>query len=193
MVNKVILVGNVGMDPEVRTLESGVKVARVRLATTERIFNRQTNETTEHTEWHSVTLWRGLADVVDKYVRKGQQLYIEGSLRGREWEKEGQKHYTVEVVAEDMKLLGRRSDNPGYQSQQGGGYQSQQGGYQSQQGGYQSQQGGYQSQQGGGYQSQQGGGYQSQQGGGYQPPQYQQPAAPQAPVIPNEDPDDMPF
>ena len=178
MVNKVILVGNVGMDPEVRTLESGVKVARVRLATTERIFNRQTNETTEHTEWHSVTLWRGLADVVDKYVRKGQQLYIEGSLRGREWEKEGQKHYTVEVVAEDMKLLGRRSDNPGYQSQQGG-YQSQQGG------GYQSQQGGYQ--------SQQGGGYQSQQGGGYQPPQYQQPAAPQAPVIPNDDPDDMPF
>ncbi len=78
MINKVILVGNVGIDPEVRTLESGVKVARVRLATTERIFNRQTNESTEHTEWHTVILWRGLADVVDRFVRKGSQLYIEG-------------------------------------------------------------------------------------------------------------------
>ena len=65
-VNKVILVGNVGVDPEVRTTESGVKVARVRLATTERIYNRQTNENTELTEWHTITLWRGLADVVDK-------------------------------------------------------------------------------------------------------------------------------
>ena len=63
MINKVILVGNVGIDPEVRAIESGVKVARVRLATTERIFNRQTNESTEHTEWHTVILWRGLADV----------------------------------------------------------------------------------------------------------------------------------
>ena len=78
MINKVILVGNVGIDPEVRAIESGVKVARVRLATTERIFNRQTNESTEHTEWHTVILWRGLADVVDRFVRKGSQLYIEG-------------------------------------------------------------------------------------------------------------------
>ena len=118
MINKVILVGNVGLDPEVRTLESGVKVARVRLATTERIFNRQTNETTEHTEWHTVTLWRGLAEVVDKFVRKGSQLYIEGRLRSREWERDGQKHYATEIVADDMKLLGRRSDNgaqEGYQ------------------------------------------------------------------------------
>ena len=76
MINKVILVGNVGIDPEVRAIESGVKVARVRLATTERIFNRQTNESTEHTEWHTVILWRGLADVVDRFVRKGSQLYI---------------------------------------------------------------------------------------------------------------------
>ena len=86
MVNKVILVGNVGLDPEVRTTESGVKVARVRLATTERIYNRQTNENTELTEWHTITLWRGLADVVDRYVRKGSQLYIEGKLRTRVWE-----------------------------------------------------------------------------------------------------------
>nr|MBR2109625.1 single-stranded DNA-binding protein [Alistipes sp.] len=118
MINMVILVGNVGLDPEVRTLETGVKVARVRLATTERIFNRQTNETSEHTEWHTITLWRGLAEVVDKFVRKGSQLYIEGRLRSREWERDGQKHYATEIVADDMKLLGRRSDNgaqEGYQ------------------------------------------------------------------------------
>lgn len=118
MINKVILVGNVGLDPEVRTLETGVKVARVRLATTERIFKRQTNETSEHTEWHTITLWRGLAEVVDKFVRKGSQLYIEGRLRSREWERDGQKHYATEIVADDMKLLGRRSDNgaqEGYQ------------------------------------------------------------------------------
>ena len=111
MINKVILVGNVGMDPEVRALDSGVKVARIRLATTERYTDRQTNETKEQTEWHTVTLWRGLADVVDKYVHKGSQLYIEGSLRTREWtDKDNQKRYTTEIVATEMKLLGRRSD-----------------------------------------------------------------------------------
>ncbi len=112
MVNKVILVGNVGLDPEVRSLESGVKVARLRLATTERIFDRQTNESKELTEWHTVTLWRGLADVVDKYVRKGSQLYIEGSIHTREWtDKDNQKRYSTEIVANEMKLLGRRPDN----------------------------------------------------------------------------------
>ena len=70
MINKVILVGNVGIDPEVRTLESGVKTARVRLATTERYYNRETRETTEHTEWHTITLWRNLADEVDRFVHK---------------------------------------------------------------------------------------------------------------------------
>ena len=111
MINKVILVGNVGLDPEVRALESGAKVARVRLATTERYFDKQTNEAKELTEWHTVTLWRGLADVVDKYVHKGSQLYIEGSLRTREWtDKDNQKRYATEVVATEMKLLGRRGD-----------------------------------------------------------------------------------
>ena len=124
MVNKVILVGNVGLDPEVRTLETGVKVARIRLATTERIFNRQTNETTEHTEWHTVTLWRGLAEVIDKYVRKGSQLYIEGRLRSREWEKDGQRHFGIEIVADDMKLLGRRADNQQMGASQQPQYQS---------------------------------------------------------------------
>ena len=114
MVNKVILIGNVGMDPEVRALEGGAKVARVRIATTERIYNRQTQTATEHTEWHTVTLWRGLADVADRYVRKGSQVYIEGSLRTREWtDKDNNKRYTTEIVANDMKLLGRRAEGAG--------------------------------------------------------------------------------
>ena len=187
MINKVILIGNVGQDPEVRTLETGVKVARVRLATTERIFNRQTNETTEHTEWHTVTLWRGLAEVVDKYVRKGAQIYVEGSLRSREWERDGVKHYATEIVADELKLLGRRQDGTqsGYQQPQQGGYQQpQQGGYQQPQaGGYQ--QGGYQQPQAGGYQQPQAGGYQQPQAGGYQQPQQ--------PVIVDDNPDDLPF
>ncbi|HIY69360.1 MAG TPA: single-stranded DNA-binding protein [Candidatus Alistipes intestinigallinarum] len=182
MVNKVILIGNVGMDPEVRTLEGGAKVARVRLATTERLYDRQSNETKEHTEWHTITLWRGLADVVDRYVRKGTQIYVEGRLRTREWmDKDNNKRYTTEILADTMNLLGRRSDNPasdgapaGYGAQPQGGYQ--QGGYQ--QTGYQ--QGGYQ----------QGGA----PTGGYSQPQPQPQAQPQQPVTPPaDDPDDLPF
>lgn len=168
MINKVILVGNVGLDPEVRSLESGVKVARLRLATTERIFDRQTNETKELTEWHTVTLWRGLAEVVDKYVRKGSQLYIEGSIRTREWtDKDNQKRYSTEILANDMKLLGRRSDNVA--SQQGApAAQPQQSGYQQS----------------------------SYQQPSYQQPAYQQPAAtsaPATPQVPDDNPDDLPF
>lgn len=114
MINKVILVGNVGMDPEVRTLESGVKTARIRLATTERYTDRQTNEVKEMTEWHTITLWRGLANVVDSYVKKGSQLYIEGRLRTREWvDKDNIKRYSTEILADEMKLLGRRADGQG--------------------------------------------------------------------------------
>ena len=119
MINKVILVGNVGLDPEVRTMESGVKVARLRLATSERYTDRQSGERKEITEWHTITLWRNLADIVDRYVHKGSQLYIEGRLRTREWtDKDNIKRYTTEIMADDMKLLGRRSDNQ--QGQQGG-------------------------------------------------------------------------
>ncbi len=109
MINKVILVGNVGADPEVRTLESGVKTARVRLATSERFFNRETQQATEHTEWHTLTVWRNLADVVDKYVRKGSQIYVEGRLRTREWtDQAGNKRYSTEIMVDEMKLLGKR-------------------------------------------------------------------------------------
>ena len=176
MVNKVILIGNVGIDPEVRTLEGGAKVARIRLATTERLFDRQANETKEHTEWHTITLWRGLADVVDRFVRKGSQIYIEGRLRTREWmDKDNNKRYTTEILADTMNLLGCRSDNPASDGAPAPAYGAQQSGYQ----------------QGGGYQ--QSGGYQQ---GGYQQPAaapQPQPAAPSSPSVPADDPDDLPF
>lgn len=108
MINKVILVGNVGADPEIRAIDGGIKVARIRLATTERIYNKEKNETKELTEWHNVTLWRGLAEVVDKYIRKGSQIYIEGKLRTRDYEKNGVKCFATEILAEDMKMLGKR-------------------------------------------------------------------------------------
>ncbi len=107
MINKAIIVGNVGADPEIRTLESGVKVCRVRVATTERV--RKDDGWGDHTEWHTVVLWRGLADVADRYVRKGSQIYVEGPMRSNEWtDKEGNRRFTVEIIATDMKLLGRR-------------------------------------------------------------------------------------
>lgn len=112
MINKVILVGNVGADPEVRTLDNGIKCARIRLATTERVYNKEKNETRDVTEWHSITLWRGLADVVDRYVRKGSQLYIEGKLRTREYEKNGVKCFATEIVGEELKMLGRKEGTP---------------------------------------------------------------------------------
>ena len=174
MVNKVILIGNVGMDPEVRTVESGAKVARVRLATTERLYDRQSNETKEHTEWHTITLWRGLADVVDRYVRKGSQIYIEGRLRTREWmDKDNNKRYTTEILADTMNLLGRRSDNPASEGSRQSAYQ---------QSAYQ--QGAYQ--QGGGT-----GAY--GQGSGQSDVYQQSPSQPTAPTPPADDPDDLPF
>jgi single-strand DNA-binding protein len=109
MINKVILLGNVGADPEVRALDGGKKVARIRVATTERYTDQQGNKQ-EQTEWHSVTLWGSLADVADKYVHKGSQVYIEGKIRTREYEHNGEKRYATEIMANDMKLLGRPKD-----------------------------------------------------------------------------------
>lgn len=186
MVNKVILVGNVGIDPEVRSLENGTKVARVRLATTERIFDRQANETKEHTEWHTVTLWRGLADIVDRYVHKGSQIYVEGRLRTREWtDKDGNKRYTTEILADSMNLLGRRGDNNAAPAG-GAGYGQPQGAGQNY-GGAQGTpaQGSSAAPQYGG---QPGAQYGSQPSAASQ--SAQTPAAPSAPA---EDPDDLPF
>jgi single-strand DNA-binding protein len=111
MLNKVMLIGNVGKDPEIRHLENGTAVATVTLATTERYKDRN-GENKEQTEWHTIVLWRGLADVAERFVKKGSQIYIEGKIRSRSWEDQnGQKRYTTEIVADNMQLLGRRSDN----------------------------------------------------------------------------------
>lgn len=111
MINKVILIGNVGMDPEVRALETGIKMARLRIATTERIYNSSTGEKREHTEWHTIVLWRGQADFAEKYIRKGSQVYVEGKIRSREWTEEatGNKRYSIEILADEIRLLGNRS------------------------------------------------------------------------------------
>lgn len=111
MVNKVILIGNVGTDPDVRYLEGGVAVANIRLATTERYRNKN-GENIDQTEWHNVVLWRGLAEVVEKYVKKGMRLYIEGRIRTRSWDDQnGIKRYTTEIFADNMQMLSRADDN----------------------------------------------------------------------------------
>lgn len=159
MINKVILVGNVGADPEVRTLETGVKVARIRLATTESIYDRQTNERRDQTEWHTINLWRGLAEVADKYVRKGTQLYIEGSLHTREWtDRDNVKRFSTEITANEMKLLGRRPDGASAQQSAYAATPAQQPAYQA-----------------------------------APAPQPVAPQPVQAPVVPNDNPDDLPF
>jgi len=109
-INKVILVGNVGKDPEVRYLDSGVAVANFPFATSETYKNKNGEKVTT-TEWHNIVLWRGLAEVVEKYVKKGSQLYLEGKIRSRSWDdRDGNKRYTTEIVADTMQMLGRRSD-----------------------------------------------------------------------------------
>lgn len=109
-VNKVILVGFVGNDPEVRYLESGTPVANFRLATSENYTNRS-GEKVSQTEWHNVVVWRGLAEVVEKYVKKGSQLYIDGRIRTRTWDdRDGNKRYTTEIVADNLQMLGRKGE-----------------------------------------------------------------------------------
>jgi single-strand DNA-binding protein len=108
-VNKVILVGNLGIEPEIRTLENGTKVARLRIATSESYTNRE-GVRVENTEWHTVTLWRQLAEIAEKYLEKGKQVYIEGKLQTRSWkDKEGNDRYATEIVADKMQMLGRAS------------------------------------------------------------------------------------
>ena len=157
MINKVILIGNVGQDPEIRytgDVNNGTKVATFRLATTERYRDRAGN-LQEHTEWHSIVVWRNTADVVEKYVKKGTQVYIEGRLRSRSWDDQnGNKRYVTEIVADTLQLLGRKAEG-------------QQGGYP---GASQPQQQAYQQP--------------GIQQPSYQQPSYQQPAYPQQPMQP---------
>ena len=196
--NKVMLIGNVGNDPEIRYLDSNpqspqgnTKVASFRLATTERYRDRN-GETRENTEWHSIVAWRSNADLVEKFVHKGSQIFIEGKLRTRQWtDQTGNKRFTTEIQADNIQLLGKRPDAPqGGQPGQGtpGGYSGPndyrgQGGYQGQ-GGQGNFQGGYAGQ---GFQGQ--GGQPAGPQGGYAPAGPapmgpSQPAQPSAPVYP---------
>lgn len=106
-VNKVILIGNLGADPEVRHLQNDVTVANFNMATSETYKDRQTGEKREVTEWHRVVVWRGLAEVVEKYLRKGSKVYVEGKLRTRKWEKDGIDRYTTEIMADNLSMLDR--------------------------------------------------------------------------------------
>jgi single-strand DNA-binding protein len=119
-VNKVILVGRLGKDPEIRNLDSGVSVANFTLATSETYRDKTSGDKKEITEWHNVVLWRGLAEVAQKYLHKGDMVYIEGKLRTRSWEKEGITRYTTEIIADTMTMLSTKgsgsSGDSGYAS-----------------------------------------------------------------------------
>ena len=111
-VNKVILVGNVGKDPEVRYLEKNLVVANFTLATTDRGYTTQNGiQIPERTEWHNIVAWKTLAELSEKYIRKGSQLYIEGKIQTRSWEKDGIKRYTTEILADNIMLLGKKSES----------------------------------------------------------------------------------
>lgn len=171
-VNKVILVGNCGKDPEVRYMPNGNAVANLTLATSESYKDKNTGQAVEKTEWHRVIFFGKLAEVVGEYCRKGSQIYVEGKLQTRKWtDQQGVERYTTEIVVDgftgQMQMLGARQDSG---QQQSGGYQ---GGQQSQ-AGYAQQQSSHQQSQGG--QSQGGYAQQSaQQGGGFAPRQQRAP------------------
>ena len=195
--NKVMLIGNVGKDPEVRYLEgagqngAGRKVATFTLATSERYRDRN-GDSRENTEWHNIVAWGQPADIVERFVKKGTQLYIEGRLRTRSWtDKTGGTRYTTEINVDNLQLLGRKDGQNDGGYQQGGQYYGQQGGGNYQQGGsYAGQQGSGNYQPSGTYAGQQ---------GGYQQPSYQKPYQAPAPAEPakpaaDDDPaDDLPF
>ena len=120
-INKCILVGNLGNDPEVRYLPNGGAVANVTVATSESWRDKQTGETQERTEWHRVKFFGRLAEIAGEYLRKGRQVYIEGSLRTDKWQDQsGQDRYTTEVIASEMQMLGGRGDDASARSGQGG-------------------------------------------------------------------------
>jgi single-strand DNA-binding protein len=109
-VNRVILIGNLGKDPEIRSLEGGVKVANFSLATSE-TYKGKNGEKVDSTEWHNIVLWRGLAEVAENYLKKGNTIYVEGKIRTRDWtDKDGNKRYTTEIIADNMVMLGGKRE-----------------------------------------------------------------------------------
>jgi len=137
-VNKVILVGNVGQDPDTRYMPSGGAICRISLATSETWKDKNTGQNQERTEWHQIVFFNKLAEIVNQYVRKGHKLYVEGSLRTRSWEQDGIKRYATEIIGSDMQMLGSpngpANDYPEYQqgANQNTGATRQQGGQQQQ-------------------------------------------------------------
>ena len=125
-INKVILVGNLGADPETRYTASGAAITNIRVATSESWRDKQTGETQERTEWHRVVFFSRLAEIAGEYLRKGSQVYVEGSIRTRKWQgQDGQDRYTTEVVANEMQMLGGRGGDTAARPQQGGGFRDQ--------------------------------------------------------------------
>ena len=176
-INKVILVGNLGNDPEVRYANNGNAIANISIATSESWKDKNTGEQQEKTEWHRVVMFNRLGEIAGEYLKKGSQVYIEGKLQTRKWQDQsGQDRYTTEIVANEMQMLGGRG---GADMGGGGAYQ----------GGQQApQQNAPQPQQSGGFQQNQ---PSQQQGGGFQ--QQQAPARPAAPQPSNDFDDDIPF
>ncbi len=117
-VNKVILIGNLGADPEIRHLQNDITVANFNLATSEVFKDKNTGERREQTEWHRVVAWRRLAELTEKYLKKGSKVYVEGKLRTRKWEKDGVERYTTEIMADEMTLLDRPAQGQGQEQGQ---------------------------------------------------------------------------
>ena len=116
-VNKVILIGNLGKDPEVRHLENGAAVANFSIATSENYKDRKTGEKVSQTEWHNIVAWRGLAEIAEKYLKKGAKVYIEGKLKTRTWQdKEGNNRYSTEVITDSLTMLGSTGESMGTSS-----------------------------------------------------------------------------
>lgn len=109
-VNKAIIVGNLGADPEQRSLPNGNAVTNIRVATSETWKDKNTGDNQERTEWHSIVFFGKLAEIAGQYLTKGSKVYIEGALRTRQWEKEGQKHYTTEIIASELQMLDSRGE-----------------------------------------------------------------------------------
>ena len=168
-INKVILVGNIGGDPETRFMPNGSAVTNITLATSDSWKDKQSGQMQERTEWHRVVFFNRLAEIAGEYLRKGSKVYVEGSLRTRKWQgQDGQDRYTTEIVASEMQMLdGRGGDS------NGGGYQQQGGNA--------------------GYGQQQGGGAPMQQAPRQQAPQQQTPMQQQQPPAFDDFDDDIPF
>jgi single-strand DNA-binding protein len=127
-INKVILVGNLGADPETRYTAGGAAITNLRLATSESWRDKQSGEMQDRTEWHRVVLFGKLAEIAGEYLKKGRQVYIEGSLRTNEYEKDGVKRYSTDIVANEMQMLGGGAEGAGAGGGGGGNYQRSQGG-----------------------------------------------------------------